>query len=296
MTPITGTPKQDSSHAKRPASSSQDLLYVGGSDGRVYVFSYPNVQLLSQLHIKNATGLCSDAQGNVFITVAPSRIGKGFTGIYEYAHGGTVPINKLVDHYKPYSCAVDSKNENLAVTDDGPGEEKPNVAVYRHATGLPQIWSNPNFFFYAFCGYDKHHNLFVDGATEGNVFEFAELPKGGSALTSVSLNQNIEFPGSVQWDGSYVTVADTMAHAIYRFTISGYAGTLQGTTTLTGWETRQPAQTWIEGSTVAATYGAAGARAVGVWNYPYGGSPDQTISGFLKNRWVLNMTVSVANP
>jgi hypothetical protein len=275
-----------------PGASGQDLLYVGGHDGNsVEVLSYPNLQLVGHLKVR-ATGLCSDSSGNVFVTTFP-RGGPG-GAIAEYAHGGTKPIATLQDGYRPTGCAVDPGTGDLAVTDLGTvSGRQMNVAIFRHAKGNPVFWTDPSFFWYLFCGYDNHGNLFVDGTTAGNAFEFAELPKGGT-LQNVSLNQTIQYPGSVQWDGNYVAVADTKAHAIYRFTISGYNGTLEGTTALSGWETRQNAQTWISGGTVAAAYGVADQRAIGVWNYPAGGSPTQTASGVLKNGWVLSLTVSLA--
>lgn len=189
--------------------------------------------------------------------------------IFEYAHGGSAPIATLNDYYHPGGCSVDPRTGNLAVANIASASRGGNLAIYHHARGAPALWAIGSFYFYLFPGYDNHSNLFVDGVTEGNAFEFAELPNGGT-LVNVSLNQTVEYPGNVQWDGTYLTVADDKAHVIYQFTIAGSAGTLQGTTSLTGWSTPRDYETWIQGTTVVAPYGE---DAVGLWNYPAGGTP-----------------------
>lgn len=272
-------------------TSSQDLLYVGASNGSAtYVLSYPTLQLVGKLKV-HATGLCSDTKGNVYVTTWSANPPSG--AILKYSHAGTKPVLRLNDGYRPVGCAVDPKTGDLAAADLGTlsGRET-NIAIWNHGKGVPTLWGDASFEFFSFCGYDDHGNLFVDGVDAANNVEFAEMPKNGT-LQNVSLNQAIEAPGSVQWDGAYVTVADAKAHKLYRFAIAGYTGTLEGSTALTGWQMAESAQTWITGSTIIAPYGRA-AKGIALWSYPNGGDPTKTTGAILRNGWVQSLTVSVA--
>ena len=51
------------------------------------------------------------------------------------------------------------------------------------------------------------------------------------------------FPGSVQWDGTYLTVFDQNTSETYQYTISGTTATLKNTIQFTG--VSDCAQTWI---------------------------------------------------
>ncbi len=287
---IANAPTQLWGQATR--KTNQDLLYVGGSNGNyTSILSYPSLQLIGKLQ-GHATGLCSDAKGNVFVTTWSVKPPRG--DVLEYAHGGTKPVAKLADGYRPVGCAVDPKTGNLAVANlgDVSGEET-NIEIWRRARGTPEFWSDPSFRFFLFCTYDDQGNLFTDGVSKSSTFQLAEMPSNGT-LEDVSLNQAIEEPGNVQWDGTYVAVSDDKAHMLYRFAITSYTGTLEGATTLTGWHTTEPAQTWISGSTVVAPYGPGEAKKVGLWSYPDGGAPAQIAGSILRNGWVKTLTVSVA--
>ncbi len=88
------------------------------------------------------------------------------------------------------------------------------------------------------------------------------------------MNQSFEFWGSVQWDGKYVTVADNEVNKIYRFTISGSSGTLEGTVDLGG---AQPLyQSVIDGKKVVAADDLS--NTAWYWDYPAGGSPIKAIT------------------
>jgi hypothetical protein len=277
-----------------PATTSQSLLYVGGARGNTtYILSYPSLTLVGKIK-GHATGLCSDTKGNVYVTTWSLRPPSG--AILKYPHGATKPILTLADGYRPNGCAVDPKTGNLAATNLGTlsGSES-SVAIWHHGKGTPIFWSVSNFFFYTFCGYDNHGNLFVDGLDKDYNVQFAELPKDGT-LQNVSLDQSIEGAGNVQWDGKYVTVADTKTHELYRFTIASYIGTLAGSTSLTGWQTPKTTETWITGPTVVTAYGPGETREIGVWSYPQGGSPMKTTGKILGNGWVQSVTLSVAPP
>ena len=58
----------------------------------------------------DASGACSDANGNVWITNAFQDSYAGGT-LVEYAHGGTAPIATLEDqgYFVPVACSVDPR-------------------------------------------------------------------------------------------------------------------------------------------------------------------------------------------
>ena len=207
-----------------PEAKADDLLYISNVY-TVTVYSYPKGKHVGTLKgFYEPFGECSDSAGNVFIA-------NGDT-ILEYGHGGKKPIQTLtLSGYGSVSCAVDSTTGNLAVTWNK-GSYPGYVAIYPDASGSPALYSI-GYMQFIFCGYDPAGNLYVDGeASNENKFLFAELPKGGSSLENITLNQSFEYAGAVQWDGKYVAVGDDEAQKIYQFTISGSSGTLEGTTSL----------------------------------------------------------------
>ena len=85
----------------------------------------------------------------------------------------------------------------------------------------------------------------------------------------------MEFPGSVQWDGTYVTVFDQDTSETYRYTVSGTTATLKSTVQFTG--ASDCAQTWIVKGLVYC--GDAGNNDGEVFKYPAGGSAIATLTG-----------------
>jgi hypothetical protein len=227
-----------------PEAKREALLYVSNS-WTVTVYSYPKGKLVGKLkHFYRPLGECVDQAGDVFIA-------DGSAQVFEYAHGGTKRIATLsMTGYEPVGCAVDPTTGNLAVTWNE-GLSQGYVAIYPHGSGTPTLFSNGNMLF-TFCGYDPAGNLYVDGqSSKENEFLFAELPKGGSTIENITLNQGFENGGAVQWDGNYVAVGDDEAQKIYRFTVSGSSGTLEDTVVLGNAETVY--QFWIEGKKVVGS-------------------------------------------
>jgi hypothetical protein len=184
------------------------------------------------------------------------------------------PIKTLsVPAGMPSSCAMDASGD-LAVgilndTDEG------DVVIFKNASGSGTVYSTPldeEFF----DGYDNNGNLFADGFTgDRSGFALVELPKGGSKFETIKTSNAVQFPGSVQWDGTYLTVLDQLANKIYQYTVSGTNATLQGTVTLTG--SGDCAQGWIVKGIVYC--GDAGNDDGEVFKYPAGGSPIATFTG-----------------
>jgi hypothetical protein len=254
-----------------PDAKHRDLLYLSNEEADdVYVYSWPGLKLkgtLTGFYAPN--GLCADKAGNVFVA------NEDTSQIFEYAHGGTSPINKLSDPGQyPVGCSVDPTTGNLAVTNiDTPKGGPGNVAIYAHSSGTPATYTIPSFYYYFFCGYDNKGDLFVDGTASGSAFEFAELPSGATSLESITLNQTIDFPGGVEWDGEYVAIGDQEQPYIYEFAVSGTTGTLARSTPLDG--TDDVSQFWIPGGHVVAPDFLN--NEVQVFDYPTGGTAIKAI-------------------
>ena len=261
-------PKQNSKGPSwmLPEAKTEDLLYISNVY-TVTVYSYPKGKHVGTLRgFYQPLGECVDQAGNVFIA-------NGDT-ILEYAHGGKKAIQTLtLSGYGAQSCAVNPTTGDLAVTWDD-NFTKGYVAIYKNGSGNPTLYTNGDMLF-AFCGYDPAGNLYVDGRpSKSNEFIFAELPEGSGTMQTITLNQSFEFWGPVQWDGKYVAVTDSEADKVYRFTISGSSGTLEGTVDL---GTAQGVyQCWIEGKKIVCADDLS--STAWYWDYPAGGSPIKAIT------------------
>jgi hypothetical protein len=262
-----------------PQAKKQSLIYVSSVlTNDVYVYSYSSQQLVGTLTGFNTPyGLCSDKAGNVWIA------NDGGSQMVEYAHGGTSSISTLSDASEyPEGCAVDPATGNLAVANFSSNTGGGNVVVYAGAQGSPQAYSDPSIVNYRFCGYDAKGNLFVDGVNGSSAFVLAELPKGSSTFKNIAIDQSIEWPGGVQWDGKHVAIGDTDAVTVYRVDTTN--GKVLGSTKLEG--ANYVDQFWINGSAstrkkakrarVLAPSQSGGSLAL--YKYPAGGSAVWSVS------------------
>jgi hypothetical protein len=184
------------------------------------------------------------------------------------------PIKTLSvsDGSMPSSCAMDTNGDLAVGILDGPSSG--DVLIYPNASGSGTFVKTPLAREY-FDGYDNQGNLFFDGFTPGSAFQLDELPKGSSKVETITTSNSVEFPGSVQWDGTYVTVFDQLANKMYQYTIAGTKATLKGTISFSG--SSDCAQTWIAKGVVYC--GDAGNDNGEVFNYPAGGSPIAVFTG-----------------
>ena len=186
----------------------------------------------------------------------------------EFKVGGTSPIRLL--KASASQCAVDPATGDLAASSLSGG-----IIIFHNAHGKGKVFT-PLATAY-FDGYDDKSNLFVDGFSGSHVFGLVELKKGSSTFETITTSNTVKFPGSVQWDGTYLTVLDQDTEAIYQYTVSGTKATLKGTASLSG--SGDCGQTWIAAPYV---YCADAGNADGeVYEYPAGGSPVATLSGNL---------------
>jgi len=245
------------------SGTSGDLLYATlGDTVGIYSLSGKQVGELKGFDFEAVYGLCSDSQGNVWVTYGDSLL--------EYARGGTIPIAQI---YMPsgaaYSCAVDPTTGDIAATEYS-DEGGDNVVVYQGIYATPTTYTDSDLSFYAFCTYDDQGNLFVNG-TRGKYSPLAELPSGGSTLGTIKLDRKITRLGGLQWDGQYLAMGDSLAHVVYRFSVANGNATTQSTTHFSGWfghfKTIEPFA--IGDSLIVLTFSK---RQTGFWKWPAGGS------------------------
>lgn len=110
---------------------------------------------------------------------------------------------------------MDPVTGNLALTNLSPYTYGA-IAIYTKAKGNPKLIKSSEANSTYFCGYDSSGNLFVDGNDHSAAFVLWELPKGKSTISDLHFTKQIDRPGGVQWDGSYVAVGDYGAGLIYR--------------------------------------------------------------------------------
>ncbi len=259
-----------------PDTKKKDLLYIADEgSGDVYVFSYPKGELKGTLTgFAEPQGECVDKKGDVWVTLFSAE------ELVEYAHGGTSSIGTLSDSgYLLEGCSIDPKTGNLAAANfAGVNNTAGGVAIYADAKGTPTLYSDSDLYLVFSVGYDNKGNLFADGETsDGGSFAFAELPRGSSTFVNITLNQTINTPGAVQWDGKHITVGDATAGVIYQLKISGSSATVVGSTTLGSSD--GVFDSFIDRGTIIGPNVYSGNAMF--WSYPAGGSPTKTLTGFI---------------
>jgi hypothetical protein len=255
----------------KPEGRPFPLLYVSDSFAHaVDVYTYPNLKYVGQLTgFGFPMGECTDKAGNVWITDASGAV-------YKYAHGGTNPIETLLnDMDHPNGCAVDPRNGDLAV-----GNGNAQVLVFHTGSSSPTVYTDSNFSQTMFLSYDNQDNLFVDGTDTSNIFHYAELPAGSQTFSDINLNYGtfpmIQSPGGVKWDGTYMAVGDSQ-WTIYQTQGSNVISTttLSATCVFTFdiFRSRR--------APLVAPDQCTGGGVVGTYAYPAGGSPIKLITSGL---------------
>jgi hypothetical protein len=211
------------------------LLYISSFySSEVDIYDYKNSKLKGTLTgFEDPQGECVDKKGDVFVANTDA------SDVLEYKRGATSPTATLEDTgYYPVGCAINPKTGDLAVSNIFSTEDEDgNVVIFPKATGAGTSYTVPGLAECFFVGYDNDGDLYVDGhpVLFGSGFAFAGLPSGSSNFEAVTLNQSIDFPGAVGYDGKYVTVDDQENdNTVYQFTISGTSGTKEGSSSFSG--------------------------------------------------------------
>lgn len=174
------------------------------------------------------------------------------------------------------SCAMNTAGDLAVGILEGSQNNKGagDVVIFKNASGTGKAYPTPLTAEF-FDGYDPKGNLFADGYGANYGFAFVELPKGSKKGVTIATSNSPNFPGSVQWDGTYVTVFDQITSDVYQYSISGTTATLKGTVQLAG--AGDCAQTWIVKGLIYC--GDAGLDGGEVFKYPAGGTAIATFTG-----------------
>lgn len=282
-------PTVSSAQAHQRSGSSGDLLYVAQtvSEGwNIVMLTYPQGKTVGTIVPPNQPfDICSDASGNVWVPTQQV--------IYEYAHGGTSPIQTLsVPGLFMNACAVDPSTGNLAVSAFG-HYGTPTIAIWSAGQGNPTTYSPP--FWAHSLTYDGSGNLFADGDSDSKPFMLGELLKGSSTFTTITLDQPTKWPGEIDWDGKYLAVATGnpanpkgQKHVVYRVAVSGSSGHVVQTVLLAN--ERGTFGGCIVGKVIVGVHYKNGGT-IDFWHYPKGGNPFQKLPGFSEPD---GLTISVA--
>jgi hypothetical protein len=269
------------SRARGTSASYADLLYVTAGNQGVAVLTYPQGKFLEYIS-NDAVGLCSDASGNVWLTTY-----SGYA--VEYAHGGSTPIADLYVGFPAFvtDCSVDATTGSVAlIVPSTPGGF---VMVFPPSGGTGIQYTTP--FTSSHCAYDNNGNLFIAGfAVTSDDLKIAELPKGGSNFSTLSIDKTGKADGSIHWDGKYMAVSTQASegHVVYRFTVQGSQATVVQTVRFTRQVT---GFFWIQGHVLIAARRVRGDRfnpAIALWHYPRGGRAFSVLG-----QWGDAITVSV---
>jgi hypothetical protein len=258
------------------AKSSKNYEYVINYYGSyASMFNYPkSSKMIGQLQGAGGQG-CTNVEygyGKGIIWNA----GRTNDVITEYS----VPQNKVLktlptDYDFTSSCAMNADGDlAVGVLLGNSYQNGGEVVIYKKAKGKGKVYQTPlarEFF----DGYDAKGYLFADGFASDYSVMLVELPKGAKKFVTVTTSNSSEFPGSVQWDGKYLSMFDQGTNEAYQYSVSGTTATLENTVTLSG--AADCAQTWIVPGLIYC--GDAGNNNGAVYPYPAGGSAKATFTG-----------------
>jgi hypothetical protein len=263
------------------SAAGHDLLYVTNVDGVVNVYRYWQHTLVGVLtSFDEPEGECVDGAGNVYIADS------GAEKLFEYAHGGKVPIRTIdTSPYAAYGCAVSPRNGNLAIANYW-NDQRGNIEILRRGKGKPVIYTDPYLVGFRSLAYDGKGNLL---ATDGNGYtssfygsDFDYLPYNGIKLIEMEFCANSTCGGwwsyvqGIQWDGKY-WVFDSYSD-LYRWTIADDKSQYVGEITLDNayendigpfWLYRASSKAPVTQVVASSTFESRGA--VFYWHYPAGG-------------------------
>lgn len=211
-----------------PDARGQDLLYVAHRNNGIDVYTYPSGDLAGRLQNVRADGLCSNKNGDVFLTAGKE--------VLQYAHGGTRAIATLRNPFPGIShlCAVAPSTGDLAVL--GGAYPGVGVAIYPNAEGTPKIYRLPDQAAgYSSSAYDSRGDLFVE-LNHGASVNLVELPKNGKRFLNIDWNgPRPSQAGSIQWDGKYLAVlggGSGAATTLFRYRVAEGRAAFVGQTSL----------------------------------------------------------------
>lgn len=261
------------------------LLFVSDdASDDVFVYSLPGFRRKGRLTgFQEPQGLCSDAQGNVWVTSTVN------SQIVKYSRTGRLLATLHDAGQWPVSCAVNQANGDLAVSNTTTTlGYSGSIFVYSRGSGTPKVLQDPKEFNYYFVGYDDAGNIYEDGYSDkGHDPMVSRCKAGKTSCSAVSFSgATLYYPGGIAWDnvGKRVLIGDQACggqpmSCVYSTTSSGSTLTVQSTTILnnydgTGCDVAQGAI--VRSSAVyvgPCITSASSTSSVARWSYPQGGAP-----------------------
>jgi hypothetical protein len=258
---ITSAPTDALPQAARRAAAhvreaSRDLLYASEAANTIRVYTYPQgAQVATITAVAHPGSECSDTSGNVFVRDWATR------NLYEFAHGGTTPIQTL----SPAGvCAVDPTTNDLAVLQGN------SVLIFQDETGSPIVYTDSGLSgAFLWCTYDSNGNLFLlsDSFGANALTEF-----NAGTFTTITFSPSLTNRSGLQWDGKHLTIdnfQNPRAKLLERVRISGTSGTITGATTLDGRGNLSAAA--IADGMIVGDWLVNRRHSIALWPYPAGG-------------------------
>jgi hypothetical protein len=278
-----------------PEATNLPLVYVSDIyDGIVDVYEYGKSRQVGAIHgFSQPTGQCVDKKGDVWVAEY------GGNQAFEFAHGETKPLQVLATNGDGTGCSIDPVSGDLAIANDySPQNAWGDIQIFHKARGTPtDYYSNPGKEGCAYMGapgYDDRGNLYFEARWGNGGLGICGLPAKGTAIVRVPIAKSkifkeLDHPGSVMWDGKYLTFEDYRNNAsqnsvIYLATPNGSKLNVVGSVTL-GATCRYTnvSQPFLLGAKntpsnhTEATVVVGGPEGcyslLGYWHYPAGGVP-----------------------
>jgi len=253
-----------------PAAGKGRLLYVADPwSNELLVYTYPQLSGAGVISgFASVDGVCTDRQGYVWVVDTSDVV------VWEFAHGGTEPINYLQPgdtNGNPgvsYGCAVNERSGDLAVAGFG------GLTVFRNGQQSHATYWDYNFLDFHSVGYDGSGNLYADGLLSyGLKFGLVELPAGSSSINEVTLSGGtLAGPGGIQWDGKYLDIGDSASGTIYQTDGASILGSIGTAAACQG-------QFYILSNHKRVIVPDPCSARTGIYAYPAGGSAIKFASG-----------------
>lgn len=273
---------------------SKKVLYVSDIYTDVVdVYDYAKSRQIGVIRgFNQPSGECVDKQGDVWVTEY-----EGYQ-VFEFAHGNLRPIKVFRTNGNAMGCSVDPVTGNLAIgSEDSKQNAWGDIQVFPRGSGSPKsYYSYPGSEGCPYPqapGYDDKGNLFFEAEWGKSGWRLCELPAGSSSIVRAPIEKSkifktLDHPGSVMWDGKYITFEDyrndaSQSSVIYQATSSGSQLAVVGSTTLAAsCHSANVAQPFIVGARNLGNHtqgtvvigGNVGCYPLfGYWHYPAGGAP-----------------------
>lgn len=263
--------------AERSAKTGGSLLYASDRQN-LYVMTYPQAKLVDTLNGFSSLelhGICSGANGDVYVTSFGYYSKHEDPEVYVFEHGATSPGRVLASPYGARTCAADSNSGDLAVITD---TNSPSLAIYSKAQGSPKLYSDGA---YMAGTYDDNGNLYLASASFVGNSPLTLFANG--KFTTVTLDRRIPWARDIQWKNG-VLVVTAQAHEtkqqVFWVTLSSSTnGHVAPAFILERKRKAEPhygVPDLIVGKTIMAPGHSHGQ--LDVWKYPEGGEPDRSVT------------------